>query len=275
MSCDDDTRSSVEAVITAAREGMAPVELKPGKVYALMTSDGPELTDTDSWTDRPRHTARCPIFGDAGSLVTYLNQRGWPHELADAVGCEELFADLNDLSVTAVLDGAEGWGRDRAALRLKASPEWRAWSEASGRMVRQGDLADFIEDQLSTVAVPDGATLLEIVQSLTGTRKASWTSADWLANGQRALSWVEETEAKAGRKGRLVIPETFTLALRPFMGSATWQVIARLRYQIREGELRIGFKLQEPERVVEAAFGEVVNQIAGTQPIPVMMGRLS
>jgi uncharacterized protein YfdQ (DUF2303 family) len=185
----------------------------------------------------------------------------------------ELWSCVQDRTIVAIMDGGTGWCQHRAELKLQPSPEWLAWSAHSGQLEEQEDFADFLEDHLSNIAAPDGATLLEIVQSMRGTTKATWESTQYLANGQRGLAWVEESETKAGRKGTLEVPSRFTLGLRPFTGSDPFQVEAGLRTRMNAGHLRIGFKLLEPDKILETAFNDVVNQVASLLACDVWNGR--
>lgn len=256
-------------VIQTTKESVAPFKLEPGGIYAMVdSSGGVRVVDTDTYAKFPRRQHRCPISHDAASFLAYLGERG----VLEAPDGLEVWADKEALRLTAILDGHSGWCHDTACCHLELSQEWKAWMAASGKLVGQIEFAEFIEDQLSTIAEPDGAVLLEIVQSMQGTTKAEWTSAEWLANGQRGLAWVEEVEAKAGRKGRLDIPAAFTLGLRPFLASEAYRVTAALRYRINQGRLLIGFKLIEPHKILESAFTDVVDNVSAAVPVPVLWG---
>ena len=256
-------------VIDAARLSVAPVELKPGTVYATLGDDGGiQVVDTDGYAGRPRQFSFTAIVHDIASFVAYLDLRG-------VIGREdiEVWADRESASVAAVLDPAPGWRADQVLLLLPSSVEWAAWTRASGELFNQADFADFIEDQLSTIVEPDGATLLEIAQTMQGRTSAVWQSASWLANGARSFQWSEETEAKAGVKGTLEIPARFTLALRPYRFSTPTAVSAALRYRVTRGELKIGFKLLQEDQVIEKAFNSVVTDIDGEIAANVMRGK--
>lgn len=261
--------TETNSVLLAGMMVADPNELEPGRVYSVADGAGRvRVIDTDSWADSPRRVIKCPEVSTPQSLLDYLSARD--DQPSDGL---EVWASEEHLSVVAILDGLGGWGCDRVALELKRSPEWVAWSEMDGVLYNQRPFADFVESQLSSIAEPDAATLLEIVQTMEGTNKASWKSAEWLANGQRSFRWEEEIEAKAGRKGSLTIPATFTLGLRPFVGAEPFKVAANLRYRVNNGELVIGFRLVEPERIIEAAFADVVKTLQEGLPVPVFMGR--
>ncbi|MDR2930635.1 MAG: YfdQ family protein [Propionibacteriaceae bacterium] len=273
-------------VIRVAKQAVAPQELLEGSLYGLLDADGGlQVVDTDAYAERPRRVHRSSVVADVASFLAYLDQYrsviGTGSEQdgkkLDTLGLE-VWADQEHLRVLAVIDGAysdheSGWCDDQVTLRLTPTPEWEAFTQVSGKKMGQAQFAEFLEDHQSCIAAPDAATLLEIAQTMTGGTKVAWESAEWLQNGQRSFGWHEETEAKAGRKGTLEIPAAFTLGLRPFYGSQPWHVRALLRWQIRAGELTIGLRLVEPDRVIEQAFGEVVDQIRDAITTPVLMGR--
>lgn len=269
--------TEVESVAALARSAAKPSELEAGRIYARANADGDikfedtdlKFEDTDRWAAKPRRVERVPLLTDAASFLRYLDRRG---ALGNSAALE-VWADLTHLRFTAILDGKDGWRGDRATLELTESPEWAAWTVRSGALRSQLDFADFIEDNLGSIAEPDGAVLLEIVQSMQGRSKVEWKSAEWIANGARSFAWVEEVDAKAGKKGTLEIPAKFTLGLRPFIGSEPFKVTANLRYRITDGTLQIGFKLPDVGRIVEQAFNDVVAAVEAGVPVPVLRGR--
>jgi len=281
---DDQYITEAQAIIDVTRQSVTPVEVRTGKLYATPDSQGGvTFYDTYAWADSPLRVQRESAVTDVESFVAYLGQRGWSNVdmPVGSLPAMEIWASQEHSSIVAILDGCatidstpkNGWMQDRVTLQLESSPEWSAFMGMSGQKVDQHDFADFLQDWESCIVDPDSATLMEIAQSMTGTKKVQWDSAQWLANGQRSLGWHEEIEAKAGRTGKVEIPAAFTLGLRPFLGSEPCKVRALLRYQIRDGVLAIGLKLVEPQRVVDAAFGDIVAQIRDQVSIPVLMGR--
>ena len=261
-------------LVRTAQQAVLPRKLEEG-VYAIVNaSGGIDILETDGYTQNrederathPRVIARNVTLIDPGSLLDYLSENTsldtdvW-HVPGESGGSLEVWADIDKSTVTAILDGYNGWRRHTATLQLKLSREWAEWTAIDGKMLDQDKFADFIDSHLSTIAAPDGAQLLDICQTLTGHTNMRWKSQKILANGQRQFQWEEEIEAKAGAKGDLTIPGDLTLALRPYQGSDQVAVFARFRYQLRGGDLLIGVKLVEPDRVLEDAFAGVCNAV--------------
>ena len=241
-------------------------EVDRGPLYLVRNEDGTvELVDTDKYRQDVRRVERSSRVKNVDSFVAAL-RRAVDMGHVDEVGGEamaEVYARPKSLVVSALLNPRTH--RDSTiTLDFEASTEWEAWTKASGKLVPQLELADFLEDQQSVILEPDGAELLEIVQSIQAHSKVSFESAEWLKDGRRQFSYREDVEASsAGSKGQFSIPAEFKVALRPFVGSDPFAIIAKLRYRIQGGNLLIGFKLVEPERRLEAAFQEQLTVLGG------------
>ena len=264
-------------LVATAEQAVIPRRLEEG-IYAIRNAYGAiEIVETDGYTQkvaderahRPRVVARTVTLIDPASLLDYIHENtadGGSHCAGDTFGSLEVWGDIDAAWVTAILDGYDGWRKHTATLQLKPSREWGEWAAIDGKMLDQDKFADFIDSHLSTIAHPDGAQLLDICQTLTGHTNMRWRSQKILANGQRQFQWEEEIEAKAGQKGDLTIPSELTLALRPYQGSDQVGVTARFRYQLRGGDLLIGVKLVEPDRVLELAFHTVCAAVQAGLP---------
>lgn len=272
-----------------AGRAVLPVKVEDGGLYAVINADGavaiaetPGYTDTheDERADRPRRIHRSVTLLDADSFLDYLttNMIAGPDDkmtldYLHGSGALELWADLDGRRILAILDGVAGWRANLATLKLSTSREWGEWAAIDGKMLSQGEFAEFIEDHLSTIGEPAGGVLLDICQTLEAKTNVAFKSQTILANGQRQFVYEETVEAKAGQKGSLSIPTDLTLVLRPFQGSDPQTVAARFRFSLSEGRLRLGVKLSEPDRVLEDAFAEVVADVQALAPVRVNYGR--
>jgi uncharacterized protein YfdQ (DUF2303 family) len=103
---------------------------------------------------------------------------------------------------------------------------------------------------------------VEIAATLEAKTGVAFKSGVRLQDGERCLSYTEQTTTSAGRDGTLQIPERFTLALRPFDGADPFKVEAFLRFRIREGKLALYYELIRTDKVVEVAFDELMVSLA-------------
>lgn len=274
-------------VADLAHKATKAVPLTDGGLYAVLDADGavrmietPGFTDRrgDDRADRPRTVCRKVTLLDVDSFLDYLGRYSADDmaqgDYRSGAGSLEVWADIDGRKVTAVLDGVDGWLRHTATLQLALSREWAEWAAVDGKLFPQAEFAQFIEDHLSTIGEPAGALLLDVCQTLEATKQAQFKSQQILANGQRQFVYEEQLEARAGQKGNLSIPTELTLVLRPFQGSEPMAVLARFRYRLNEGNLRLGVKLAEPERALERAFDLVVDAVQSGVPVRVNHGRL-
>jgi uncharacterized protein YfdQ (DUF2303 family) len=264
------TPGEAQVIVDTALRSAEARELEPGKIYAFATADGARTVDLTGpeYTGIPDRKQGVTVVRDAVSFHAYFDK----HHDDDT----EIFADAEALTVTAVLDAHTAdtarWSGHRLTLRLRETDAWKQWLTLDGKLMAQEPFAEFLEDHLPELLEPSAADMLEIAQSIQGTTKAEFQSGTRLATGQRQLAYVETTTAKAGSKGQLTIPETFTVGLVPFEGSEGYKLTARLRYRIDGGGLRIGYKLERPGDTRRQAFADVVATIAEQIEQPIMNG---
>lgn len=278
----------IDSIIRNAQEAVEAEQLDDGKLYGARNSDGDyqlvitpgyiRAVERDEAEGGPVQIKRAVTVRDDDALVDYLAHntlgdftgvdRGYRHGPGDL----ELWADLDRRNIKAILDGGSGHRAHTATLDLRHSEEWAEWAQVDGKLFGQVEFAQFIEDHISSIAAPDGGVLLDIVQTLEARTDVRFKSSQLLGNGQRQIAFEETLDAKAGAKGDLKIPTELTLALRPFQGCEPVAVIARFRFRINDGVLRMGVKLAEPNKALEAAFADIVANIQALVPVRVNHG---
>ena len=159
------------------------------------------------------------------------------------------------------LPNLPGWEGHRVSLVLEQSVAWQTWTAHNGQWLDQLAFAELIEQRMIDVADPDGGTLLEIVQSFHATTDVQFKSGTRLNSGEIQFTYEETQEARAGRKGDLTIPDHFVLVMRPYVGGPAYRIRASLRYRVKPDGIKLGFVLERPEEVLEAAFKDVVGII--------------
>jgi uncharacterized protein YfdQ (DUF2303 family) len=214
--------------------------------------------------------------GDVRSFVEYVQRHATP--------ASTVWLDPHARTVVAVLDdhpataagelpdevplGGRGW--HRVTLTLEHTPEWNRWVGNDGRLLGQESFAELVEDSITVIAEPPAADLLELAQTLQGTTTATWRSGHRLQDGSIQLRYDEDVQATAGRDGNTVIPHHFTLVLEPFFGEAPVSVEARFRYRLNGGDVKLGYRLDNIERVERNALDVIADRIReqlGTVPV--------
>lgn len=261
---------NAQVIVDTALRSAEHHELEIGKFYVFNTPTG--IADVD--LTGPEHTGKLTrktgttTVRDAESFLAYWTK----HHDDDS----EVYADAERLTVTAVLDANTAsnarFGGHRVHLALRETTTWTQWLTSDGSLMKQEPFAEFLEDHLAELLDPTAADMLEIAQSFQAAVKVDFQSASRLSSGQRQFQYVETVQSKAGQKGQLTVPETFTIGLVPFEGSEGYKLTARLRHRIGQDGLRLGYKLERPDEIRKTAFADVLKAIGGQLDRPVMNG---
>lgn len=267
--------NDAQVIVRTAQEAASPRTLEPGVAYGVLIPGSEnnaahyEVVDTERFLTAPSRKRGSVTFSTGASLEAYVNK----HAIE---GATEMFADVDNLRVVAVLNGhakeTTGWGDHRATLQLRHTPEWKRWAAKDGQLVDQVQFAEHIEQGLAEIVEPPAAEMLELAQTFQANTKVVFRSSNLLNNGQRQLQYEETMDAKAGEKGNLVIPPSFTIGVAPFEGADPYRISARLRFRIREGHLTIGYSLDRPDVVLRTAFDDVLTSLESATGMAVYHG---
>lgn len=271
-------RTEADAVAEIVRHLAKPeiIHHDTWEVPMIAVPQGVTLHGVEQNLPVPRRKRATVHLCDAESLIRYV--------MAHAEDNTTIFATANDSGSVfcAVLDyhhagveGAPQWGSHQAIYNAAHSVEWKRWTARDGKLLSQEDMARFIEDNRADIEEPDGATLLELVRSMEATSKAEFKSAVRLDNGDRSLTYQHTTDARAGQKGELEVPEGFLLSLPVFEGGAVFNLAARFRYRINGGTLQVYYELDGPHKVIDLAHSALRDKIARETSLIVLNGRVS
>lgn len=268
-----------QAIIDTATRAAEPSKLDDeGRFFAVTAPHAAELRVIDLeekrevLRERPRRKTGTYQVHDADSFVTYLDKHGDDQS--------EVWADATRATVVGVLNAHEvavsgdaaRWEDHLVTYAAILTEGWKAWVAANGKLMSQAEFAEHLEDRSIDIVEPTGADMLEIAQTFKATIGVKFESSKMLSSGEAQLEYRETVDAVAGKAGRMDIPQTFALALRPFEGADPYKVTARLRYRITDGTLRLSYRLDRPEDVLREAFLGVVDQIAARIDLPVLRG---
>lgn len=265
-----------------------PRKLGLGEYHAWLSPGGQlhevDLTG-DRWLDFPKRRSGTVTVRNLASFRQYWDK----HHDDDS----DVFADLDKGTVTAVLDAHRGagatergdgdaarWQQHRLVLKLERTLPWLRWADPARdrKLMSQLTFAEFIEENATDVD-PKGrvsaATLLEVAQEFHARTTGRFTKGTRLATGQTQFEWTEEITASAGRTGKatIEIPTEFDLRIWPYEDCEPATLAARFRYRINNGDLQLGYLLNNPERVAQEAVASVVEKLAATCGVTVMYGQ--
>lgn len=261
----------LDSVIEAAQQATEPAQLELGGYYVTVVGGQLHKIDLtgDEYLDQPTRKRGNVRVRDVKSFTAYWEK----HSDNDS----EIYADRDRRVIVGVVDAhtaaAARWGGHRIHLELKHSDQFTTWNAKSGGYMTQAGFAEFLEEHRAAILTPPAADMLELAQHFHATNKVTFKSGHVLASGQRQLTYVEEVNASAGTRGQLTIPQSFELGLPVFDGAdQADRVTARLRYRINDGQLAIGFTLDQVADVVAGAFEAVVTDLGENVLQPILRG---
>jgi len=219
--------NDAQAIIDTAVASADPSILNPGDIVSVVVpSEGRQVTlDLDQYSLTPRRKRGKVRLFTAESLADYVN--------VQKLDGTALYADVDNVTIVGVINGhnseatdmnAPGWGDHRTTFQARLTPEWLAWSAMDGKMVKQAQFAEFLEDRVDDIVSPPAADLLELAKTFEATSRADFKSSVRLDSGQRQLTYVETIDAKAGQTGQLLVPEMIELGITPFEGADTYRL---------------------------------------------------
>lgn len=253
------------------------VEVVENRLLALVVDGRVQLIDLERYGEHPPRQTGGVGLTDQDSFVEYVNR----HRDTERT---TLWSDVDRGTVVAVINDHErdracqgnevaGWADHRATLQLKLTEDWRFWAANDGKLLSQTAFAEHLEEGALNIVTPAAADMLEIAQSFQAKRGVAFKSSTRLKSGEVGLQYEETTDARAGVRGTIEIPDTFTLRMQPFDGGPEYtDVIARFRYRINDGTLLLGYKLNRPDLVKRAAFNEITATVSEGINLPVMAG---
>lgn len=238
------------------------------QAWVLHDSQRLELVATERWAASPARARGEARTLDPASFLRYV--RRLESRSTTVWVCQS--SPAAPPRVTAVLNDhheGPGWRDHRVVLDLAPTPLWAHWVGQDGELLSQLDFAEHVEDGIASVMRPPAAELLEIAQTFHATRSVNFSSATRVSNGEVQLRWHEDTQASAGRAGAgsLEVPDRFVLVLEPWPGAGrVYEVAARLRWRLHEGQLRIGYRLDRVDEVIGQAVTDLTDHLVAELP---------
>ncbi len=239
--------------------GLTPVAVLP---------EGFEATSLEKHLPAPTRSRGITTLRDQASFVAFV--KGLMGDATTVYGRynpPQFLAVFNDTTPVA----GPGWQDHRAQYDCPTSVEWNIWKGSDGKRMAQADFAQFIESNLPDINSPPAADMLEISRSLEAKKKVDFASGIRLSNGQNEITYTEEITGTA-QKGKLSIPEIFTLGIAVLEGGTRYAVQARLRYRIDGGKLQMWYELVRPHKILEDAVNAVWSEVSEALSAPVLNG---
>lgn len=254
-----EANNNIQAAIEAGRElATKPFDINGTPFLVLPNSH--TFHELDGLREHPQHIKQTVNHTTAASFIAYCQKFARENSVI-------LIDDINN-KFTAIFDyhgpDTADWGQHKAVFAPKPTVEWSNWKSFDGKALSQSEFGKFIETNLEEIIEPSGAEMLEIALSIQAKNEVKFSQAQRLDNGQMQLTYNEEINGSAGVKGQLKIPQTFKIGLRLYEGGAPYQIEARLRYRIKEGNLALWYELIRPHKTVQANLMETEELISAS-----------
>lgn len=254
--------SDVQAAVNAGliRDALTPIDIAPGAVYERIAPSGwlRHVASAESLLDNPRRTVGTVMTRTADGFKNAVLQRAGDQPVT-------LYSDEVNAHLVAVLNDDDnnqaGWRDHRVELSVRTTPEWAHWVQKQG-LRGQVEFAEAIEAGLDEIRTPTPADMLRIAETFEANINVKFAQGEQLRDGARQITFEEEVKAKAGG-GSMEIPESMLLNIAPYIGGPKYEIVARVRFRIREQKLTIGYDLVRPHEVEAAAFRDTVALILG------------
>lgn len=252
---------TVEAIMQAIKQP-APILFGETGEQAergiVVTPDGYQVHDLTRLLPKPQRTVQSVVLHSPESFADYANRFG-------LTGRTIVYADEPDRTYTAVINHAApgdepGQNDHLATYECPLSTNWTTWCQASGRAMDQDTFAKFLEVNAVDIIEPQAAVLLQLAMNLDIHKSAKFESAIRLDNGQRQFRYIEEVRGQQSA-GDIQIPDTIKINVPVFLEGNLYDVLARFRYQLRDGSLRMWYELVRPEDVLRNATRDVTAKI--------------
>lgn len=222
---------------------------------------GYELKELPNVNGVPAHIREVERVGTAEAFIAYFQRFADEDSLA--------FVDIPCAQFTGIIDyhkddkpnNLAALCAHRVVFTAPETAEWQAWRNNNAKDMFQDEFAKFIEDMAPDLVEPDSATMLEIASTIDAAEEVSFHRGIRLDNGQIQFHYSKEVTSSAGEQGRLTIPTAIKIGVQFFRGGASYEMTARFRYRIGNGKLKLRYELVRPEKSVEAALRDLIEQI--------------
>lgn len=156
-----------------------------------------------------------------------------------------------------------GWCDHQVALISTFSPVFEQWKNVHGRTMHQEEFAEFLEMNSLGIVKPDAATVLEAARSLQAVQRVEFQSGVKTSNGDVQFTYAVNTQATAGQKGKLDVPEAFEICCPVFLGQGPTRISVRLFWRIGTDDKKLTFRVMIPQlkQLVDLAREAIRGQI--------------
>lgn len=262
MSIQDESKVSQDLEILAhlvrAREPL--ISDDPDVVLpTVLVPPNYQLESLERFAPNPWRKRSKLVFDNLESFVQYIKD---DQSKTPAVFC---CVDPASPAIECILDYHEGltpgWCEHRASINFELTQPWRDWQNSNKKRLPQLDFCEFLEDRSGDVVEPQAAEVVQACSKFEAKRAVQFVRAICTETGMLSFQYEEKT---AGLRDSLTLHSKLKLGLKPFASCAAhYPVQAQIRYRLdaSNGSLQLFYVLDRPEKVIETACLDLVNEL--------------
>jgi uncharacterized protein YfdQ (DUF2303 family) len=263
--------SAIQAGIEIANVKTIPRE--SGETTTVLVPDGFTVQTIKNERQNPSRKTGSRVFLSAKSFCSYVNK----HKDADAT---IIVADEHKAKIIAYLNdhtpASANWADFTAQFDVGFSKQWLTWfkrayspDDVRDRAFDQAAFVDFLENNRSdimTSGVKDEKgeeiktvsflELSSLLLNLQITVDEKLTSEIDPRTGTTRFHYENQE-----KKGSVVIPSEFYLALPIYKTGKIYQVKIRIRYRKSNSKIVFFYLIDQAEKLIEAAFDDICRKV--------------
>lgn len=244
----------------------------------IILPDGMKVEDAQRFQAFPARASGTLNLHDAPSFIIAVNA-------LKGTATTRIYCDADQTKATATFmavfndnaPGMPGWCDHRAVFATRPSVEWSRWKGKDRQPMTQAAFAEWLEENMRDVAtiegLPTGSAMLEMALTMEVTQDARFKSALRLQSGGVDLTYVSKDDDTTLQRMRVF--DRFALGVAPFLNGAHYQVMARLRYRVKEGAVNFWYELVRPDLVFADALKEIVAKVSAETGAQVLYGAVA
>lgn len=278
----------------------------------LVVPHGMEVKDIkplmDQYRDRPERRTGTASFRNLDSFVEWVKRHSGEESVIFANPREDApsllaIIDYHEkgaprparITPEAHNQGDAGWCQHRGHYPMKLSQAWNLWANVDGKPIKQGDLAELLENRITDILMPPAETseaeadikLLDLVRQLGGTmagpsgmlelsrglsvnEQSKVTNVANLTTGEKQI--VYETSLSGADGAPIRVPSMFLIGIPVFENGPLYRMPVRLRFRKNGGEITWTLLRHRPEIYFEDAFNDAVAAAKEQCSLPVFIG---
>jgi len=278
--------TDVTQLVQAALHQPSLLETKDGRVFILRPS-GPDAYAIDNITPTnaqpvlmPKVITQLVAVQTAGSLKTYLKRFKNDdsmifadidaNRIVGAIDYHQMPVAPEEAKVALVETSGARLGVHTATLALPFSKEWDTWIKANEKLMSHVEFANFLEENVLDVTIPDGAELLEICRDLQVTSNKHFEAS--VRMGDR-VSFTYKKDEDAVTTSEMDLPIEFTIRIPVYYDERPIMIRCMTRRKIADGDLFLGYKMLRVEQTRQAEFQRIASEVQFDTSLTMVNGR--